>query len=404
MNRNNANNEENILETSTDFKRVNKRQSKYGNRTLKKPRKKMIAFSIFLWLILFAVLAAFILYTWQTSPIDKESEEEIIFMINEGESSDEISKTLFEAGLIRNEDFLKLYLKVKKINHVVEGRYKAGKSDSLKEIIEMIKEGRVENDIVIFQILEGKNIRYIAHRVEEEFNISQNTFINLINDSRYIDKLIEKYWFIGSVIKDKKIYYSLEGYLFPDTYHFDKTSTNAELVVETMLNRTEEILEPFKSNYIDSEGEPVQNNSVMPIHQVLTLASITELEGTNKDNRREIIGVFINRLQDKMKLQSDPTTYYAAKIDMSERDLKISELNMDNPYNTYGPKMEGKIPIGPICSPSKESIESTFNYKKTNNYFFVSDKNGKIYFTKTNSEHENKIRELQDAGLWHIHD
>ena len=76
-------------------------------------------------------------------------------------------------------------------------------------------------------------------------------------------------------------------------------------------------------------------------------------------------------------------------------------LNTYNPYNTRGPKMDGKLPVGPISSVGIESIEAAIKPTNTDYIFFVADKNGKLYFTKTNSEHEQIINELQGKGLWY---
>ena len=105
-----------------------------------------------------------------------------------------------------------------------------------------------------------------------------------------------------------------------------------------------------------------------------------------------------------MSLGSDVTTYYAFKVDMGDRDLTAKELNTENPYNTRGPNMAGKIPVGPICNPSKSAIEATLNYKETDAYYFVADKNGKVYFTKTNEEHNQIIKQLKDEGLWYVYE
>ena len=106
----------------------------------------------------------------------------------------------------------------------------------------------------------------------------------------------------------------------------------------------------------------------------------------------------------KMSLGSDVTTYYAFKIDMGERDLTTKEINTVSPYNTRGPQMEGKIPVGPIDNPSKTSIEATLEYKETDALYFVADKNGKVYFTKSNEEHLAKVKELKEQGLWYIYE
>lgn len=395
---------ENKIEGSTDFKKIGVRRNKYGNRKPKKIQAKWMILSVLLWVFIFGVLLSFVYYAWQTSPIDKHNEELIYFTINEGDSSEEIAKTLLESGLIRNTNIFKIYSKIKNENHFVEGRYKAAKNNSFKEIVDMIIEGRIDNSFVIFQILEGKNIRHIAKKANEEFEINEEEFINTINDSKYLDSLIDKYWFLTNAIKNKEIYYALEGYLFPDTYHFDRESTDSKLIIQTMLNRTEEILEPYKSQYIDINGKMKKDLKIMPIHQVLTLASCAELEGAGEEYRQEIVGVFINRLDNGMSMGSDPTTYYAIKVDISERDVTMAEIMLENPYNTRGPNMIGKVPIGPICSPSEESIKATFNYKKTENFFFVSDKNGKMYFTENEMQHDAKIEELIEAGLWYIHE
>ena len=401
---NQINDNENIIETSTEFKKIGVRHNKYGNRNPKKVKMKSTILSLIIWGLIIAILSGVVVYFWQISPLNRENKENIYFVIEEGESSEHIAKTLVQKGLIRNESFFKLYTKIKDINHFVEGKYKASQKDSFKEIMNMIVNGEVDDTLLIFQILEGKNIRYIANKVQEEFGINKIDFMNKVNDKVYIDTLIEKYWFLNKDIKNKNIYYYLEWYLFPDTYHFDKEDTDIELIIETMLNRTEEILEPYKSKYVDDEGKDLMTIKTMPIHQILTLASCAELEGAGEENRREIVGVFINRLQSGMNMGSDPSTYYAIKVDISERDLTMSEIMKENPYNTRGPNMIGKVPIGPICAPSKESIDATFNYKVTKNLFFASDKNGKMYFSATEAEHDEKIEELVDSGLWYIHE
>ena len=102
-----------------------------------------------------------------------------------------------------------------------------------------------------------------------------------------------------------------------------------------------------------------------------------------------------------MPIGSDVTTYYAIKVDVGEKDLKKSELNTYNPYNTRGPNMEGKIPIGPISSVSESSLEAAIEPNETSYLYFVADKNGKVYFTRTNAEHEEKINQLKNDGLWY---
>lgn len=110
--------------------------------------------------------------------------------------------------------------------------------------------------------------------------------------------------------------------------------------------------------------------------------------------------MFYNRLNSKMSLGSDVTTYYGAKKDMTS-DLTQSELNAINGYNTRADKMEGKLPVGPICNPSLESIKATINPSSHDYLYFVADKNGKVYLTKDYETHNKVILDLKNKGLWY---
>ena len=141
-------------------------------------------------------------------------------------------------------------------------------------------------------------------------------------------------------------------------------------------------------------------NSNYSVHVIMTLASIAELEGIKAEDRKDIVGVFRNRLASNMSLGSDVTTYYAFKVNMGDRDLTTKEINTYNAYNTRGPNMNGKLPIGPIANPSKESIEAAVSPNSHDFLYFVADKDRNVYFTKTIKEHDRKVSELKSKGLW----
>lgn len=400
-----TNNEDDLKDDiPTEFKKVGLDKNIYGNRNPKRKKTKIKTILIgFIFLLLILLIGgSIIVYKNQISAIDLNSDEAVYFSVAENETSSDLAKKLVDKGLIRNEKILKIYFKLNKINHYTEGHYKASKKDDLKRIVEMIVNGEVDNTEITFQILEGRNIRQIAKKIKEVFDIPEEEVFNTLKDEKYIDQLIKDYWFLTKDIKDKRIYYPLEGYLFPDTYRFLANGTTVKIIFEKLLDRMEEILEPYKKFYVNADGSLIKNPSKMPIHQELTLASIAELEGAGSEYREEIVGVFINRLQNGMNIGSDPTTLYAFKINLGEKELTQVQIDTENPYNTRGPNMIGKLPVGPICSPSKTSIDAAFNYKKTNNKFFVSDKEGTLYFTKTYDDHVNKINELKNKGMWFV--
>ena len=194
------------------------------------------------------------------------------------------------------------------------------------------------------------------------------------------------------IILNDQLYYSLEGYLYPNTYQFDDKDVSVEDIFNTMIDQMDKQLKPVKGSIDTSNYKP---------HQLLTLASIIELEGVHSDDRNGIASVFYNRLNANMNLGSDVTTYYGARVKMSERDLYVQELNSENPYNTRNINMAGQLPIGPICNPSIESIKAAVNPSSGEYYYFVADKNKKTYFSKTYQEHENTIAKLKKEGLWY---
>ena len=162
-----------------------------------------------------------------------------------------------------------------------------------------------------------------------------------------------------------------------------------------MLDEMDKKLSTYKNDIV---------NNKYTAHEILTLASIVELEGANSDDRAGIAGVFYNRLNNNIQLGSDVTTYYAAKIELSDRDLYQYEIDDANNYNTRSSHLAGKLPIGPICNPSIKSIEAVLYPESHDYYYFVSDINGKTYFSKNYQEHLSTRDDLIEAGLWYTYE
>lgn len=331
-------------------------------------------------------------YIYQTSPVDKNSEDDIEVVIPQGSSTKQISKILKEKGLIKNSNFFLFYLKVNNKKSLKATTYVLKKSMSLDEIITSLEEGNSYNpDEVKITFKEGINMRAIAKLIESNTNNSYKDVFDKLEDDNYIKTLIQKYWFLSDRILNKNIYYPLEGFLFPDTYIFKNKDVTVEEIFTSMLDNMDKVLTPYKNTLTSNKKD---------VFDIVTMASLVELEGVKADQRKDIASVFYNRLDKNMNLGSDVTTYYAARVDMNERDLYASELNSYNPYNTRGPKMEGKLPVGPICIVSKSSIEASINPNSTDYLYFVADKYKNVYFTKTYSEHMKKVQEIKDKGDW----
>lgn len=235
-------------------------------------------------------------------------------------------------------------------------------------------------------------MRYYANVISENTTNSYDDVIDKVNDEEYINSLIEKYWFLTNDIKNDKIYYKLEGYLFPNTYAFLNKDVSIETILETMLDETDKKLTPYKDEI---------NNSNLSIHEILTLSSIVELEGAKANDRAKVAGVFYNRLNSNWSLGSDVTTYYALKIDDFKTSLTSQNglYKCDNAYNTRCNSFIG-LPVGPICNPSLESILATLNKEEHSYYYFVADCNGQVYLSKNEQEHFNTINKLKNENNW----
>lgn len=321
------------------------------------------------------------------SPVNANDKEEIEVVIENGTYSSKIGQILKEKGLIKSITLFKIYLKVNNVNSLKASRYKFSKSMSLSEIVESLEKGVISNEGAIkITFKDGERITDYAMAISKSIGVSYEEVINTINDKEYIESLINEYWFLTEDILNEDIYYSLEGYLAPETYYFDKDS-DVKTIIKRLLDQTETNLEKYKDDIKDNP------------HYYLTMASIVQLEGTNLENRKKIVGVFQNRLKSGMNMGSDVTTYYALQASMKE-DLNAQAFATINPYNTRGGNMGGKMPVGPICNPNIESIDASVNPIENDFYFFVADKHGKIYFTKTIQEHNQKVAEIKANGDW----
>lgn len=229
----------------------------------------------------------------------------------------------------------------------------------------------------------------MANIIEKKTSVSGSEFINKINDEAYIDSLKNKYWFITDDIKNSEIYYDLEGYLFPDTYIIEKNEVSLDNILTKILDNTKKQLDPFKENIAQSG---------YTVHQILTLASLIELEAVTDSDRALVSGVFYNRLNNNWSLGSDVTTYYASKKEMTEK-LTKDELNQCNGYNTRCLTMKG-LPVGPIDNPSLSSIKAAIIPTKSDYYYFVADSEKKVYFSKNMNEHSSTIAKLKKEGKW----
>lgn len=351
---------------------------------IKRPKPLLII--IILMIVLFITTIA--TFVFLNSPVDRGDNTKVEVEIASNTSTLKIGEILKEKNLIKSKYLFFIYVKMNSVKSLKASTYVLNKSMGLVEIVEELEKGSNYNpNLVKITFKEGQRITDYAKEISDKTNNSYEEVINLLKNTSYINTLIAKYWFLTDSILNPSIYYPLEGYLAPATYDFKNKDVKIETIIEEMLKHTDKKLSKFK----DIIGSNV--------HHYMTMASIVELEGTNLENRKMIVGVFNNRINSGMNLGSDVTTYYGLQAAMNS-DLTKEQFASVNAYNTRSTTMMGRMPIGPICNPSDVSIEASV-IPTTNDYlFFVADKNGNIYYTKTMYEHEKKVAEIKANGDW----
>ena len=353
-------------------------------------QKRRKAKPLLILLVLGAITMFTLAGTWMVlaGPVNKKSDAKIEVIIPSGTTSRQIGAILKEKNLIKSESFYNIYVKLNGVGSMKASTYTMSKNMCLDEIIKVLETGNSFNpDIIRITFKEGEIITDYAEDIAAKTNHTYEDVINVMKNKTYISSLINKYWFLTEEILNESIYYPLEGYLAPNTYDFANKDVKIENIIETMLNQTETNLKQYKDKMPNG------------IHYYITMASMAELEGTNTENRKQIVNVFENRLAAGMNLGSDVTTYYALQHPMTS-DLTTAQFATHNPYNTRATSMMGKMPIGPICNPSLSSIEASVTPAIGKAYYFVADKYGKIYFTNTLAEHNAKVNEIKKKGDW----
>ena len=342
-------------------------------------------------LVATAIICACTVYNYNISAVSS-SEETKEVTIAPGSSSSQIAEQLEQEGLIRSKTFFLIYLKIFQVNDLKAGVYTLSPSMNVETIVDTLTTGNNYNPNEIqIQFREGITMREVARLIANNTSHTEDEVFTLLEDETYLDSLIEEYWFLTDAIKDSEIYYSLEGYLFPDTYNFASKDVSIETIFATMLDEMEQVLEPYRS---DIEA------SRFSVHELLTLASMAEKEGIGND-RADIVSVFINRIDSNMSLGSDVTTRYALRIDDATQALTAAQYQTQSPYNTrlIDGSMNGKLPVGPICTVSKSSIEAAIHPTETDYLYFIANiQLAQTFFFDNSQDFEAKKLELQDIN------
>ncbi len=343
-------------------------------------KKKVLVLFLSLFILIFLLLG---LYGFSLSKVSS-SDEIVIFNVEAGSSKIKIVDSLKNAGLIRSTFAVKIYLFFHNDLNLQAGKYELKRNMNATDILEMIHYGKAIHESVKVTFVEGKNMTDFINTIVSNFPYTEGDVKEVLSSREFMKELVEKYDFLTDEVLNGNIYYALEGYLFPDTYEFPKDVAIKDILIK-ILDNTKVKLEEL--NLGDEEHS---------VHEILTMASIVELEAVSEEDRRRVAQVIYKRLEMGKGLGMDVTTYYAVKKTLGE-PLLMSDLETANPYNTSerNSGMAGKLPIGPICNPSIMSIKAVLNPSDTDYiYFYANIKTHEVFFANTYEEFIDIQREV----------
>ena len=386
-----------------ELPRRSRRETVKPAKKKKKSRLKGCLVTILVLVILFGAGGFFGLRYAESAlqPVDPSSKQYMSVQIPDGANTQEIGSTLEKSGIIKNGLVFTLYAKYKNYTGLKSGYYNLQKSMSVEDVIKELQKGGTpepqEVTLADLTIPEGYTLEQIAQTVGQlqgEFKepMTAEAFLAKAQDETFIAQEVAKYPNLLESLpaKDSGVRYRLEGYLFPATYT-NKESTTVESLIDSMLAAMDKNL---SSHYAAIKEKN------LTVNELLTIASLVEKEGAKTEDRKLIAGIFYNRLNLGMPLQSNIAILYAeGKLgqNISLSDDAAINTSIDSPYNVY--TKVGLMP-GPVDSPSLDAIESSINQTKSDYLYFVANvQDGKVYYATTLEEHERNVQEHINSKL-----
>ena len=320
------------------------------------------------------------LYYWNQISLPVSSDEtEVLLTIKQGEGVKEIAANLISDNLIRSQFWFETYVYFDRSEtKFVAGNYILRPDMNIRDIVNTIKSGKAADEEKI-TLLEGWDISEIGDYLESENIVSKSDFIKATQTTDTHLIIPDKdYDFLSDKPKDQ----GLEGYLFPDTYRIYSDANSVDIIEKTLDNFNLKFTDQMKADAVAGQ---------MSTYEIITLASIIEKEVRTDEDRRIAAGIFYDRLNLGVALQSDATVNYVTG--KQELQPSADDLQVENLYNTY--KYKG-LPPGPICNPSLSSMMAAIYPEKSEYFYFLTKPDGTTVFSKTYEEHlENKRRYLQ---------
>jgi UPF0755 protein len=312
--------------------------------------------------ILIAGLLIGLFWYYSASPIENRSRT-VLVEIPRGSSFLEVVDIMDRAGLVKIQPFFAALALSKGVaRRLRAGEYEFVSSMTPNAVIEKLVRGDIKRYRIT--IPEEWTVQEIADRLEFSKLINRDAFLSLAGDRDFL-----KSQGIDAM--------SAEGYLFPDTYEFDRSMSTRQIMTILIHQFWEKVTPEMRERAASMH---------MTTNEWVTLASIIGKESSLKEEKFLVSAVFHNRLRKKMRLQSDPTAIY--NLNRIRGPITRRELMRYSPHNTY--QISG-LPPGPICNPGLDSLQAALYPAPVKYLFFVSKNDGTHYFSTTYSEHSDAV-------------
>jgi UPF0755 protein len=296
-----------------------------------------------------------------------ESDTPVAVWIKPGQGFFETIDQLQQQGLVQHPKKFRwlAYLKGDE-RRIRAGEYSLSLAMSPRTILDTLVRGETILHKVV--VPEGATMTRIGELLEKAGLVSRELFVQAATNA----DLVAAIGLEGD---------TLEGYLFPETYHFPKGVTAGQ-VINKMVGQFRTVFSPAWSERAKEMG--------FSVHQIVTLASIVEKETGKPEERPIIAAVFLNRLERNMRLESDPTVIYG--MEQFDGNITREDLNRSTPYNTY--RIKG-LPPGPIANPGRDAIAAVLYPRDEPYLYFVSKNDGSHHFSRTFEEHNKMVSKYQ---------
>ncbi len=340
--------------------------------TIKKLQKRSLAWisalvmSVILAVLVSSIIVIRYIYLQDLKPVNA-SQRSVSIIINRGASAKQIGVELKKQNLIRSNWSFEWYLRSKEIRDALQsGTYELRSSQSVQEIVDVLTQGKIVTDLVT--ILPDQRIGQIRAR------LISNGF-----SAKDVDEGLNPELYKGHpALVDKPIGASLEGYLYPESFQ-KSAGTKVQTIIRASLDEMQKHLTPELRAGINQQG--------LTVYEGIILASIVEREVSGPQDRAQVAQVFLKRIKQNMKLQSDPTAVYGA-IEAGKTLSLYESLSFDSPYNTY---IRNGLPVGPISNVTESSLRAVAKPANGDYLYFVSGDDGNTYFSRTFEEHNTNV-------------